>query len=75
MQSHNVATPIALLSYTSFYVYKALVMATVYAIIKLIEQTLLTGYKPFDAILLRNHFLLPLSRPFSPVFITRNAPH
>ena len=39
MQSRDVATPIGLLSYASLYVYKA---ATVYAIIKLIEQTLLT---------------------------------
>ena len=55
MQSRDVATPIGLLSYASLYVYKALVTATVYAIIKLIEQTLLTGYEPFDAVMLRNY--------------------
>ena len=37
MQSRDVATQIGLLSYASVYVYKALVTATVYAIIKLIE--------------------------------------
>ena len=42
MQSRDVTTPIGLLSYASLYVYKALVTATVYAIIKLIEKTLLT---------------------------------
>ena len=54
ISTFSVLSTLGLLSYACVYVYKALVTATVYAIIKLLEQkTLLTGYEPLAATPLR----------------------